>query len=391
MWSSKKQSPYTNQRPVLLPTPPPTHQKKPPHRPAPAPARHPTFFGAAAARQNDAVAHQFATARVGAVFAHARSAHLPTSQLVGPLRHPGVPRSPYVSDRVVEGSSASDSRCDPLVAPRPFVRTALVPPHYALPDAGAAEAVGASEGRVRGLLVRDRVRDEERRRRKIRRLREVVEEEARKVREVRERKEAEERRIGEQRRKMEEEMREKEREERECHNNTINSRRRRRRRLHSSSKSKSNRLAKSPFPLPSPTQPKPRRSCLKNPHHGAPKSKGKTKAKTVRFFPDTSLGMDTATGDPVPYRATDRRQYEARHHSLLQQNSNNYLHHRAMRKQRAAALMQERYQRVQRNGGIERDVEMQQRLMRRSISGGEDRGGEVVMLGMTGVDGEGAR
>ncbi|KAK8070668.1 hypothetical protein PG997_010871 [Apiospora hydei] len=324
MWSSKKQSPYTNQRPVLLPTPPPTHQKKPPHRPAPAPARQPAFFGAAIARQNDAVVTQFSTARVGAVFAHARTAHLPASRLVGPLRHPGVPRSPYVSDRVVEGSSASDSRCDPLVAPRPFVRTALVAPHYALRDARAAGAAGASEGRVRGLLVRDRVRDEERRRRKIRRLREVVEEEARKVREVREREEAEERRVGEQRRKMEEEMREQEREERER-----------------------------PVPVsvlvPAPAQA--HTQLPQNPHHGAPTSKAKTKAKTVRFFPDPSLGMDIATGDPVPYRATDRRQYEARHHSSPQNNSN-YLHHRAMRKQRAAALMQERVQRVQRNGGL---------------------------------------
>ncbi|KAK8023825.1 hypothetical protein PG993_011891 [Apiospora rasikravindrae] len=410
MWSAKKKSPYTNQRP-LLPNPPPTHPKKHPHRPAPA--RLPTFYGAATARQNDAIVHQFSTSRVGAVFVHDRHRHLSPSQLIGPPRHPGVPRSPYMSDRVVEGSSASDSRRDPRVAPRPYVRTALVPPHYAPPDARAAGAVGVGAGRVRGLLVRDWRREGERRRGKLRRVGEERERMGLEQRRMEEEKRREQRREEELGRygggilqkPLPKPQQEPDQQQRQLPQPPPQQRQTARRGpLPPSSTTQPQQQPQQkqparggPIPRTLKTQPKPRRSCLKqrgvnnnNNNNGAPRKK-----KAVRFNPNPSLGTDIETGDPVPHRETDRQLYEARHAASLQQ----YLYHRAMRKQRAVVLMQERQLRVQRNGGIERDAEMQQRLMRQSISTEEGGGGssdgrqcgeeaDVVMLGMPGVDGE---
>lgn len=379
MWSS---NPYSSQRSVF--------SNAPRHKQSFGPSPLPSFYGAAEGRRNDQVVTQYASARlVNSVFARARTQHLPAHQLIGrPICHPGEARSPYhAADRVVAGSSADDTGM-PRMAPRAQIQTSLAPPSYAPPTALAARAVGMDDARVQGLLVRNRQQDDERRRRKIRKQREVMAEHTRRLREEQERRQ--------------EQGREK------------------------------RRRTAALGPGQHPNSASRLYSVLKRrvQHHddeamywGASLSSTSTttsaarKNRKVTFLPDETLGQDEE-GVPVPHHATDQAEYEERWFPAP--TPEDYRCHKARRRERAVALMQERLQRVQRNGGYERDYGLQQeRIRRETMVGheedederegeqgeeeweqeeeGEEYGGErrradeVVLLGMHGVDSEGAR
>ncbi|KAK7917724.1 hypothetical protein PG985_011332 [Apiospora marii] len=371
MWSS---SPFNSQRSVF--------STAPRHKQSFGPSPLPSFYGAAEGRRNDQVVAQYASARlVNSVFAHARTQHLPAAQR--PIRHPGEARSPYhAADRVVAGSGADDTGT-PRMMPRAQIQTALTPPHYTPPTALAARAVGMDDAQVQGLQVRNRLRDDERRRRKIRKQREVMAEHTRRLQAQQEKQEA-----------LEREKR---------------------------------RRPAALGPGRHPKQASRLYSVLKRrvQHHDdenmywgaslAPTSSTSAQKKKnlkVTFCPDEILGKDEE-GAWVPHRQTDRAEYEERW--FPGPGPDDYRRHKERRYARAKVLLQERVRRVQRNGGYENDYGLQQERIRNEIMIGHededdseresDQGGEeeeeyggdrrreeeVVLLGMHGVDSEGAR
>ncbi|KAK8102297.1 hypothetical protein PG984_015443 [Apiospora sp. TS-2023a] len=309
MWSS---NPFNSQRSVFSAAPRHQNQKQSFGLSSPLPS----FYGAAAGRRNDEVVTQYASSyRVKSVFARARTQHLPASQLVGrPICHPGEMRSPYyAADRIVAGNSADDTPL-PQMAPRAQIQTSLAPPSYAPPTALAARAVGMDDASVQGFLMRNRLQDDERRRRKIRRQREAMAEQARQAREA-----------AEKREELEKEKR------------------------------------RRPAPLgpgEHPMRASRLRSVLKRRSHdndmywgpspSAFTSDSTKKNLNVTFHPDETLGQDEY-GEWVPYRETSVADYEER--CSPAPSAAHYRDHKAMRHERAAVLMQERLKRIERNGG----------------------------------------
>lgn len=355
----------------------------------------PSFYGTAAGRRNDEVVTQFSSARlVNSVFARARTQHLPAAQLVGrPICHPGEARSPYhAADRVVAGSSANDSRT-PRVAPRAQIQTSLTPPQYAPPSALAARALGMDDGCVQGLLVRNWLQNDERRRRKIRRQREVMAEQARLLREARTQQEHLER----EKRRRPSPLGPGKHPQRAARLRSVLKRR-----------SHDNDMY---YCGPSPS------AQILTPTSTATSTstKKKTHAK-VTFRPDETLAQDEE-GEWVPHRDTDIAEYEERWSPAPSVAL--YDSHKRRRHERAVALMEERRRRrVERNRGYERDYWIQQERIRCEIMvghegegegededesereeegahgedcGEEEEAEEVVLLGIQGVDSEGAR
>ncbi|KAK6856564.1 hypothetical protein PG995_006751 [Apiospora arundinis] len=199
MWSSSSLSPFTTQRKVFSPSHHHhSHGKQLVLASSSAPAataattpdnqrkqQWPAFYGAPASRHNDDVAAQFSTAHVAAVFAPDRNRHHPEPQpRLPPLPH--AARSPYMTDRVVAGSSADDTRSAAL-QPRPRITTALAAPGYAPRTPQAARALKMGERCVDCLLIRDQKRETKRQFRRKRELQLMAMEQQRRVLEEEER------------------------------------------------------------------------------------------------------------------------------------------------------------------------------------------------------------
>ncbi|KAK6839987.1 hypothetical protein PG987_005853 [Apiospora arundinis] len=332
MWSSSSLSPFTTQRKVFSPShhhhshgkqlalasasastavaaaAAPDNQRK---------QQWPAFYGAPASRHNDDVTAQFSTARVAAVFAPDRNRHHPEPQpRLPPLPH--AARSPYMTDRVVAGSSADDTRSAAL-QPRPRITTALAAPGYAPRTPQAARALKMGERCVDCLLIRDQKRETKRQFRRKRELQLMAMEQQRRVQEEEER----------QRQKwLEEELK---RQQQRQQQRILNG-----------------------------------------------------EKKTVSFAPDPVLSLENTDLEP------DR---QARFRAWLERDWR-------QRMQKARYMMEERRRRVQRAGGPERDFWRQQRLYADALRNadedaeeevvGNGNGDEVVMLGMNGVDEDGA-
>ncbi|KAK8877562.1 hypothetical protein PGQ11_002508 [Apiospora arundinis] len=369
MWSSSSLSPFTTQRKVFSPShhhhshgkqlvlasasastavaaATPDNQRK---------QQWPAFYGAPASRHNDDVTAQFSTARVAAVFAPDRNRHHPEPQpRLPPLPH--AARSPYMTDRVVAGSSADDTRSAAL-QPRPRITTALAAPGYAPRTPQAARALKMGERCVDCLLIRDQKRETKRQFRRKRELQLMAMEQQRRVLEEEER----------QRQKwLEEELK---RQQQRQQQRILNG-----------------------------------------------------EKKSVSFAPDPVLAVDLETGAPLPYAPwryddtdsyddveTSTRRWHAYRASQVENTDlepDRQARFRAwlerdwrQRMQKARYMMEERRRRVQRAGGPERDFWRQQRLYADALRSADDaeeeavgngNGDEVVMLGMNGVDEDGA-